>query len=126
MANFLGIDYGRKYLGLALATTPLAEPVAFWENNETVLPRLKKISQKHQVDTIVIGISEGAMAEETKTFAQKVKQVCQQPVIFHDETLTSHEASLKLRHAKRSKRGRPQDAFQAALMLQDYLDTHKP
>lgn len=120
----LGIDYGRSYIGLALAETSLAEPLVIFDNNQDFLPHLTSICQQHRVEAIIIGLSEGALAAETKTFAHQVKAATNLPVIFHDETLTSHEARAKLLHAKRSLRDNPQDAYQASVMLQDYLDTH--
>ena len=124
MANLLGIDYGRSYIGVALATTPLAEPLMILDNDEKVLAHIKQAISLNQIDTIVVGISEAAMAQETREFAEKLTPAISTPIVFHDETLTSHEASLKIMHAKRSTRSDRQDAFQATVMLQDYLDTH--
>jgi len=64
------------------------------------------------------------MAQKSREFGQRLQQTLGLPVKFHDETLSSHEAKQKLRHAKKSLRDQPQDAYQATVMLQDYLDTH--
>lgn len=123
MANILGIDYGRKNIGLAYSIGSLAEPIAFIENDHNTIKHLKETCEHHKVKSIVIGISEGDMAEETRAFANKVKDELKFPVTLQDETLSSYETGLKLFHTKRKKRSQPQDAFQAATILQDYLDS---
>jgi putative Holliday junction resolvase len=122
--NYLGIDYGTKRLGLALATTPLAEPLATISNNSRAIIKIRRLCQRHCINQIIIGVPEGQLNTPTRQFAQKLKQSFNLPIIFHHETLTSQQAKIKTLHKKRSQRTKPQDAYQASLILQDYLDAH--
>jgi len=119
----LGIDYGRKNIGLSLANSFIAEPLLVLSNNSQFLSKLQTLIKKHSVDQLVIGLSENKMAQETKKFAATLTSNLNLPLRFHDETLTSRQAQSKLAHKKKSHRQKPQDAYQATLMLQDYLDS---
>lgn len=124
MTSFLGIDYGTKKIGLSLATTNLAEPLTTIPNNDSFLSSLNTICQSHHISSIIIGLPQGSLVSKIKAFAKNIHSHLKIPVILHDETLSSHEANNKLMHTKRQKRSLPQDAYQATIILQDYLDTH--
>lgn len=111
--KILGIDYGRKKIGLAIAAGSLAEP---WK---VVKPDiLTRILKEGSFDKIVVGISAGAMGEEQKEFAKSIGAET------FDETLTTKEAQrLSLEAGLSQKKRRDlEDAFAASLMLQSYLD----
>ena len=120
----LGIDFGTKNLGLAIATGPLAEPLTNLRMSEAVFDKLRNICLKLEVEKIVIGISEGSMAQRTKEFARKLERELAIPIVFQDETLTSKQVSQKLLESgsRKKKRQGPKHAFAATLILQDYLD----
>jgi putative Holliday junction resolvase len=122
--NLLGIDYGEKKIGLALASGPLSEPIGVIKisNFKTQIP---EICQEHKVEKIVVGISEGKMAAKTRKFAQGLKAIINLPIEFQDETLTTQEARSKMKQAGKRIRGKKEDAFAAALILQSYLDKIK-
>ena len=75
--HILGIDYGRKKIGLALADSEsdLAEPYRVIRFNliEEAIKIIEKVVQVEQVGQVVVGISEGKMAEETKNFGKKLR-----------------------------------------------------
>ena len=120
--NYLSIDYGLKHTGLAIATTPLAEPLKTIPTAE-IFVLLPEIIADNQIETLVIGISEGEMAQKTQAFAKKLSEKIATPIVFQDETLTSHQANAKLRTAKKKTRSGPDHHFAAAIILQDHLDT---
>ncbi|MCJ7805358.1 Holliday junction resolvase RuvX [Patescibacteria group bacterium] len=124
--RILGIDYGRKKIGLAFADSKLADPLAVvhGETTEELIEDLKKIIIKNQVEKIVVGISENEMGEESKRFSLSLKEKLKIPVETFDETLTTQEAQKLAIEAgiKRQKRKELEDAYAAALMLQSYLD----
>lgn len=122
--KYLAIDFGLKHLGLAVADGPLAEPLWEKNNNKTIIQYLINLIKTEKVDIIIIGLSEGKMAETTKVFAEKLKTLTDLPIFFQDETLSSVEAKQKLieAHASQSKRRQDHSAA-AALILQNYLDT---
>lgn len=126
--RILGIDYGRKKIGLAVGDTEtrLAEPHSVIRFN-TAGERFEKVNQVvqvEQVEQVVVGVSEGKMAQETKKFGEKLKKKLKIPVNFQDETLTTQEAQeLSIKAGiKRNKRRMLEDAYSAALILQAYLD----
>ena len=124
--KILGVDYGRKKIGLALAEGPLAEPLAVvrGENPKELGKKIGQIVEKEAIDKIVIGISEGEMAKETRAFGEELRGKLNIPLEFFDETLTSQEATRLSVEAgvKRQKRKSFEDAFAATLMLQSYLE----
>ncbi|KKQ97681.1 MAG: hypothetical protein UT24_C0010G0017 [Candidatus Woesebacteria bacterium GW2011_GWB1_39_12] len=126
--HILGIDYGRKKIGLALADSEsdLAEPYRVIRFNliEEAIKIIEKVVQVEQVGQVVVGISEGKMAEETKNFGKKLRDKLGIPVTFQDETLTTQDAQRLSIEAgiKRKKRKNLEDAYSAALILQDYLN----
>jgi putative transcription antitermination factor YqgF len=120
--NYLCIDFGRQHLGLALATTDLAEPLLTIPTAEST-PVIAALVHQHAIDQIVVGLPDGDIANHAKAFVDNLKLTISTPIIFHDETLSTHEAKQKLLHAKKSKR-QLDHHFAAALILQDYLDFH--
>lgn len=127
--RILGIDYGEKKIGISFATTMLAEAhsVIRYERVEEAIAKIKKLVQDEHIEKVVIGISEGETAQKTKRFAYELKSALGKPIIFQDETLSTQTAQKLAIEANvsRKKRRRLEDAFTAALILQDYLDTHK-
>jgi putative Holliday junction resolvase len=126
MSKVLGIDYGKKKIGLASATTTLAEVygVIRFETIKEAIRKIRKTVEREKVEKIVIGISEGKMAKETKRFGRKLEKEINLPVVFQDETLSTKEAQALAIEAgiRRKKRKQLEDAYAAAVILQDYLD----
>lgn len=127
MTKILGIDYGKSKVGLALADGPLAEPVRVirYKDIKILIGEILKIIEKESVGKVIVGVSEGEMGRESKQFALDLSLITSAIVEIHDETLTSHDAqALSMEagiHAK--KRHEMEDAYAAAIMLQDYLDS---
>lgn len=124
--RILGVDYGRKKIGLALATSTLAEVygVVRCETIGGAIEKIKKVARREKIDKLVVGISEGKMAEETKKFAERLGIETGVEVEFQDETLSTKMAKdLSLQAGvKRKRRKMLEDAYTAAIILQDYLD----
>jgi putative Holliday junction resolvase len=119
--NLLGIDFGERKIGLALAIGPLAEPIGIidirnWESG------IVRICQKNEVEKIILGLSEGEMAKKQRKFAQELNELTGLPIEFQDETLTTNEAILKMKEAGKRIKKIDEDAFAATLILQSYLD----
>lgn len=118
---FLGLDYGAKRIGLAVASgeARLARPLCTVPNDEQFLARLKNIIAEEAVTAIVLGWPRGLEGQETaqtrevKRFADEVLSPLGLPIIYQDEALTSEAAAG----------ASDIDAEAARLILQDYLDT---
>lgn len=126
--RILGIDYGRKKIGLAIGDTEskLAEPLGIirYKILEEVLKKLEQVVRTEQAEQVIIGISEGKMADETKEFGKLLKEKFKILVVYQDETLTTLEAqNLSIKAGiRRKKRKELEDAYAATILLQDYLD----
>jgi len=118
--KFLGIDYGRSKIGLALSDGKLAEPyqVIRYKDTEKMLAHIKRIIEKQKIEKVIVGVSEGEMAIESREFAKNFNAET------FDETLSSHDAQRMSieSHMGRKKRKEMEDAFAASIMLQSYID----
>ena len=124
--KILGIDYGRKKTGLSIATGKLAEPyqiIRIQKEGDAIL-KIGEIVKEEGIDEIVVGISEGAMGEETRSFGKRLSGHLGIKVEFWDETLSTHDSqtlSIEAGLSRKKRRGL-EDAFAAAVMLQSYLE----
>ena len=120
--KILGIDYGRKKIGLAVSEGILAEPwkVIKVNNFEEAVIKVLQVLQVLQVNKVIVGVSENKMAEESKKFAKRIGAET------FDETLSTHEAQRVSIEAgvSRKKRHEMEDAYAASIMLQNYLDSN--
>lgn len=117
--KILGIDFGLVNLGLAMTEGSLVEPFGVIKDKK----QIKRVCQEHKIEKIVIGLSEGEMAEESRRFGRKIASITGLPVEYQDETLTTKEAKeLMVKIGKpKKKRQKQADAIAAALILQNYL-----
>lgn len=130
--NLLCLDYGTKRIGVAVATTPLAQPIGIIANSEKrpvasvistqAIDRIVELISEFGIEKILVGISEGEMAQRSRQFISELKKNTTLPVEEIDETLSSVEAGEHMKHMKSKKRRSDRDHFAAASMLQDYLD----
>ncbi len=119
--KYLGIDYGKRKIGLAVSDGNLAEPlkVIRYKDIKLLVQKLKQIIKLEKIEKIVVGVSENQIAEESKKFANMLKAET------YDETLSSHDAiEMSIQSGmSRKKRKEKEDAFAASIMLQNYLDS---
>jgi putative holliday junction resolvase len=137
----LGIDYGRKRIGLALsdATGLLARPwktieapAALTRVADEIIRELAALRDAGEaVDVIVLGLPRrlsGEPNEQTpivEALAARLRQQAAMPVMLQDERLSSREAESRLARREKDWRKRKAliDAAAAAVILQDYLDS---
>ena len=67
----LGIDYGLKKIGLALAEGNLAEPLSVIKTDLST-KKIVNLCQENKVDKIVVGLPEGKIVSQVKKFAEKL------------------------------------------------------
>lgn len=126
--KLLGLDYGRKKIGVAISFGKLSEPlqVIRYKDYSKMIDHIKRIIERQKIEKIVVGVSEGEMAEESKKFASQFTVHGSQFIVeLFDETLSSHDAiELSIAsHMSRKKRKEMEDAFAASIMLQNYIDS---
>ncbi|KKS96142.1 MAG: hypothetical protein UV71_C0001G0016 [Microgenomates group bacterium GW2011_GWC1_43_13] len=118
--KILGIDYGRRKVGLAIANGPLAAPwkVIKYKDAKVLIENIKEIIRKEGIEKTVVGVSEGEMGEESKKFAREIGAVT------FDETLSTQDAQIRSLEAEigQRKRHEMEDAYAAAIILQNFLD----
>jgi len=116
----LGIDYGRRKVGLAIADGPLAEPlqVIRYSDADVLKEKLNQIIKGEKIEKVIVGVSEGEMGKESENFAREIGAET------FDETLSTRDAQTLSREAgiSRKKRRELEDAYAAAIMLQNWLD----
>lgn len=123
--RFLGIDYGKKRVGIALSDEEgkfaLAHTVL---PNTALVEAVKKIIFERGVGAVVVGESkdfkgaENPIMTDIKSFAQDLAKEATIPVYFEPEFMTSAEA------ARIQGETGKLDASAAAIILQSYLDKH--
>ena len=119
--KYLGIDYGRRKIGLAMSDGKLSEPyqVIRYKDYDKMIAHIQRIIERQKIEKVVVGVSEGEMGEESKEFAKKFGAET------FDETLSSKYAiELSIQSGmSRKKRKEMEDAFAASIMLQNYIDS---
>ena len=133
MSPFLALDYGQRRIGIAVSdpSDSLARALTTHRTDADgpFFQFLDQLIKKYHIEGLVLGLplttagEEGEQAKRVRTFAQKVTEHTQLPVIFQDERFSSREASIFLRMGR--KRGLDKsevDAVAAEIILQQYLD----
>jgi len=136
MARMLGIDYGKKRIGLALSdpTGVIASPLDVIENAgmQKSTRKLAELAADREIERFVVGLplnmdgSEGPAARLVRTFAGKLGESSGLPVDLWDERLTTSAAERAMLQAdlSRAKRAKRIDKLAAQAILQAYLDRH--
>lgn len=125
--NILGIDYGEKHLGIAIAYNGIVEPIKNKQINKSIsnkqILQIKELSSKLKIEKIVIGVSSGKMAEKTRKFGEKLEKSTGLSVEYVDETMTSEEAKKIMLEIgkKKKKRQKNEHTVAACLILESYL-----
>jgi len=123
--KILGIDFGERRIGLAVAEGGLAEPLSIIEvdNQTSAVEKIVRVCEREKIEEIVLGLPRDS--KRVKNFGQKLAEETGIKVIFWNETLTSEEALSKMIEAGRPQQKRRRlDDVSAALILQEYLDSH--
>jgi putative Holliday junction resolvase len=122
--NYLGIDWGEKRIGLALAEseTRLATPFKVVKNIREIEMEIKR----EKITNIVIGhpikMSVSKTTEKFQEFLSELKSKINLPIILIDERWST-KAISSLPGNNKSKA--PRDTISAMIILQTYLDKIK-
>jgi len=136
MPRVLGLDFGSKRIGVALSDvmgiTACPYLVIVKGPGVSVLERLGAIIKEQDVTLIVLGEplnmdgTQGNLAGEVRSFAEKLKEKFNIGVQLIDERLTTLQAERILveeADISRLKRKGLRDKVAACLILQSYLDS---
>ncbi|HNT29364.1 MAG TPA: Holliday junction resolvase RuvX [bacterium] len=132
--RLLALDYGSKYIGVALSDelqiSCRALPAIVNLSRPKQLDTIRELCATHEVEAIVIGIplsldkTEGPQAKLTKKFAGQVSRKTGLATILWDETHTSQAAEelLTLGKSKNRKDKARLNSAAAQIILSSYLN----
>ena len=125
----LAIDLGARRIGIAVSNSGLvATPHSVMRNEGDIVAKLAGLGAELGADTFVVGIPRRTHASKSeqkyRDFAEALRQKTCKPVVLWDESLSTVEASDRLRATGRSRRDAQKDIdmHAAAVILQSYLD----
>ncbi len=134
--RLLGLDVGDKRIGVAVSdplgilATPLT--IIYHTNWRQDIERVLAIAHQENVVGIVVGVPyylDGTPSPQTHKVLRFIKRLRDRtplPVFEWDETLSTEEAEARLRAAGRRRRQEAVDAHAAAVILQEFLEAHRP
>ena len=132
MTKIMGLDVGKKRIGVALSDplNIIAQPfeVVYRTSDEFAIQKIKEICNNNSIKKIVIGLPKnmngtiGEQAIDCQDFAKLLEN--EYEIIFEDERLTSRQAEniLKDLNKKYTKDKKQVDIKSACIILQQYLD----
>jgi len=120
--QYLGVDWGEKRIGLALAEPETKMALPF--KTVTNLKELLAVIVEEEIALIVIGVPKKMAGEAANNplflnFLKELKSKTAVPIVEIDERLSSKGADALIGNS-RDKAGR--DEIAAAIFLQNYLD----
>jgi putative Holliday junction resolvase len=127
--RYLGLDYGAKRIGIAVSDADggFAFPRETLPNDRTAIDRLRKVVKEEGIQAVVLGDARAAngarnpVTAEAEQFAKSLESHLRLPVHISWEAWSSMEAG------RFAPKGRGHDdASAAAIILQRYLDAHRP
>lgn len=135
--RILAVDPGEKRIGIAISdpTGTIANPLTVLAHNARMVDAgvIASLAAEHEAGLIVIGAAlddEGLDTPASRhagRLAEAIRQQTDLPVELWDEsgsTQTARAARIAMGTSRRNRRGHMDD-LAAAVILQDYLDTHR-
>lgn len=140
--DYLGIDYGSKFIGLAWSSDALKVVVPLKAlrvySTEQVIEDLRRVILEKGCDAFVIGLpvhadgTQGQRVKEVRYFAELLKQYFNLKFYFQDERFSTQTActltrtdNLSLCHAKARKEKGVIDSTAAAVILEEWMRKNK-
>ena len=132
--KLLGLDIGKKTIGLALSDVSLkiASPVKILHRTKFTLDmaNLLAFADEQNVGGLVLGWpvnmdgSQGSRCNSIRDFAHALLKIRDIPIVFQDERLSTKAVELAMVAADmtRAKRAKRRDALAACWILQSFLD----
>jgi putative Holliday junction resolvase len=125
--RLIGIDYGRKRVGIAVSDEEgkFALPFAVWENGSDLVEKIRALASEKGASAIVLGESrdldgrENEILKDIGFLKTALEAVLTIPIYLEPEFYTSAEAKRLQGETKMH------DASAAALILKSYLARHQ-
>ena len=132
--KLLGLDIGKKTIGLALsdASLKIALPVEILYRTKFTpdMAKLLAFVDEHNVGGLILGWpvnmdgSRGPRCDSIHDFAHALMKIRDVPIVFQDERLSTKvvESTMIAANVTRAKRAERRDALAACWILQSFLD----
>ncbi|MCK4636110.1 MAG: Holliday junction resolvase RuvX [Candidatus Moranbacteria bacterium] len=125
---YLGIDWGEKKIGLAIADEEMrmafANQVVL--NDKNIWKNLAEIIDEYSIEKVVIGLSAHKIQSDNEKkirfFSEELKNKFDIEIIFTEEMFSTREAQTNLKAQEVKKLDSKDDAEAARILLQSYLD----
>ncbi|MBI4039729.1 Holliday junction resolvase RuvX [Candidatus Daviesbacteria bacterium] len=124
--RYLGVDWGEKKIGLAISEGELASPLKVVQvaGLDDAVAKVVRVVKGEQIDWVVVGLPEGSSGTQATKFIKKLEAQTEVMVAVAEETLSSQDALRDMIEMGVGKGRRGQeDAYAAAIILQDFLDS---
>ncbi|MGH2461388.1 MAG: Holliday junction resolvase RuvX [Chloroflexota bacterium] len=134
----LALDVGDRRIGVAVSdpTRLVARPLAVVtrQSNLDAAARIRALAEENQASLIVVGIPVtgtgdlGPQATKTNHFAQMLRKHLSLPIETWNEAFSTEDAQRQLiaMGISRARRRDMLDAAAAAVILDDWLNAHRP
>ena len=128
VGTFLGVDFGKAKIGLALADeeTRMAFAYDTIKNDKDFLDKLREIVEQEHVKTIIMGVTrfggDDKNADEKIEFGEKIESELGIAVMFQDEMFTTKMAHENIKMRGGSNIAQSDDKEAARIILQSWLD----
>ena len=125
--KLLGIDYGAKRIGIAVAEREagMAFPKGVFPNNRFLFSEIKNLCEGGKIEKIILGESKNLKGEDNEimhgieSFKKMLETELHIEVIYQPEFYSTAQA------ARIQGENDKTDASAAAIILQSYLDRYK-
>ena len=136
MSRLIGLDHGRRRIGVAVGDTEtgmaFARAAIIRRNLETDLAAIENLAGLESAELVIIGLplnmdgTEGVQAGAARAFGERLVARGTQ-IAFEDERLSSWEAGERLLEAgiRPRRESGELDSTAARLILQQYLDARR-
>lgn len=134
----LGIDFGSQRVGVSISDPEgrfaLPLDTLSRQSDRQVIALIAQIAERESIELLVLGEplrldgSPGTASQRVRRFATQLAKTTGLPIRLIDESLTSVEATQRLREAGVNPRKHPErvDALAAQILLQEALDNPQP
>lgn len=132
--QILGIDLGKKRVGIAITVPVLNIPQPLKTvNRKEIFKEIEALLQKHSITRFVVGLplnmdgTKGEKASEVEKFGKELEDRFNIPVAFYDERLTTVHAEKIMHEAGKKIKGHKDivDKISASLILEGYLESRE-
>ena len=126
--KYLGVDYGKSKIGLALSDGQMASPlrVVSTSSLKDSLQKISHIIKSEGVERVVVGVPESGEARSfAKKFIEELEKSLEKiEIIGVPETLSSVRGKELMIDLNLSKKERQkEDAYSAVIILQEFLNS---